>query len=241
MSWEPTQEQRDMVRAMSGYGVSAADICRVVARTVSEAEFAKACADDLEQGQIQANAKLQEQLYTQAVNGNTAALLHLSRQSSGGTLPSVCTTAEMCSWLGISKVALHDMRKRGVCEMVSRDRWNCKQTVQAVMRHYRDVSAGRKSESAEQDAPDLITERALLARAQREGVEMANETERGNLIPRDRHDDCVTTVAKICVRGLVTLPDRLERDLRVSPEVVEYVTECIGDLRDEIADAVAVK
>ena len=230
-----------MVRAMAGYGVPAADIARVAAKGVSESDFSSAFADELEEGQIQAAAKLQEQLYTQAVNGNTAALLHLSRQASGGSLQSIVTTSEMCSWLGISKVALHDMRKRGVCEMVSRDRWNVKATVQAVMRHYRDVSAGRKSESPEQDAPDLITERALLARAQREGVEMANETERGNLIRRERHEDCVTTVAKICVRGLVTLPDRLERDMRVSPEVVEYVTECIGDLRDEIADAVAVK
>lgn len=239
--WQPTDDERAMVSAMAGYGMPAADIARVVAKGASEAEFLKACASDLEEGQIHANAKLAEQLYTQAVNGNTAALLHLTRQSSGGTLPAVCTTAEMCSWLGISKVALHDMRKRGVCEMVSRDRWNCKQTVQAVMRHYRDVAAGRKSDSDAPDAPDLVTERALLARAQREGVEMANETERGNLIPRERHEDCVTKVAKIVVRCLVTLPDRLERDLRVTPDVVEYVTECIGDLRDEIADAVAVK
>lgn len=239
MSWVPTQEQREMVRAMSGYGVAAADICRVIAKAVPEAEFTKACADDLEQGQIQASAKLQEQLYTQAVNGNTAALLHLSRQSAGGSIPSVCTTSEMCSWLGISKVALHDMRKRGVCEMVSRDRWNVKATVQAVTRHYRDIAAGRKSDSAEQDAPDLVTERALLARAQREGVEMSNEVERGNLIKRERHEDSVTTVAKICVRGLETLADRVERDMRVSPDVVEYIGHCVGELRDEIADAVA--
>lgn len=224
-----------MVRAMSGYGVSAADICRVVARTVSEAEFAKACADDLEQGQIQASAKLQEQLYTQAVNGNTAALLHLSRQQSGGTLPSVCTTAEMCSWLGISKVALHDMRKRGVCEMVSRDRWNCKQTVQSVMRHYRDVSAGRKSGGDAPDAPDLVTERALLARAQREGVEMANEVERGNLMYRDDVVTVVGSIATPITRELETIPDRLERDMRVTVDVVDYVRNVIRAARESMA------
>lgn len=228
-----------MVRAMSGYGVSAADICRVVARTVSESDFAKACADDLEQGQIQANAKLQEQLYTQAVNGNTAALLHLSRQQSGGTLPSVCTTAEMCSWLGISKVALHDMRKRGVCEMVSRDRWNCKQTVQAVMRHYRDISAGRKASGTEADAPDLVTERALLARAQRESVEMANNVERGNLLRADDVREQFGHVGTIVVRCISTVADRLERDKRVGPDVVEYVANVMDDLRDEIAHEIS--
>lgn len=94
---------------------------------------------------------------------------------------------------------------------------------------------GGKADPSRMNAFEL---RAFYA-AERDRLRL--ETERGNLISRERHEDCVTTVAKICVRGLVTLPDRLERDLRVSPEVVEYVSGCIGDLRDEIADAVAVK
>lgn len=235
MTWVPSDEQRGMVSAMAGYGMPAADIARVIAKGATEAEFLKACAGDLEEGQIHANAKLAEQLYTQAVNGNTAALLHLSRQQSGGSLPSVCSTSEMCSWLGITKVALHDMRKRGVVEMVGRDRWNVKRTVQAVMRHYRDVAAGRKSDSAENDAPDLVTERAFLARAQRESMEMDNEVKRGNLLHCDDVREEIGRIGKIVVRHVATLGDRLERDKRVSPDVVEYVEEVMGDLRDDIA------
>ena len=108
-----------MVRAMAGYGVPAADIARVAAKGVSESDFSSAFADELEEGQIQAAAKLQEQLYTQAVNGNTAALLHLSRQQLGQAMSSIATTADMCSILGCSKVSLHDMRKRGVVEEVA--------------------------------------------------------------------------------------------------------------------------
>ena len=181
-TWSPTKDQRDMVRAMSGYGMPAADICRVVACGVSEHEFTQACADDLEQGQIQASAKLQEQLYTQAVNGNTAALLHLSRQSMGGQLQSVVSTAEMCSWLGISKVSLGDMRKRGVVSMVARDRWEVKKTVNAVTRHYREIAAGRKS-AEDDDSPDLVSQRALLAKSQFEGQELKNAQLRRELAP----------------------------------------------------------
>lgn len=65
------------------------------------------------------------------------------------------------------------------------------------------------------------------------------EQDRGNLATREVFEDTVWSVAKICVRGLVTLPDRLERDKRVSPDVVEYIADCIGDLRDELANAVA--
>ena len=64
------------------------------------------------------------------------------------------------------------------------------------------------------------------------------EQERGNLISRERHEDSVFGMVKIVVRGLLTLPDRLERDLRVTAAVVEYITECIGQLRDELASAV---
>lgn len=235
MIWQPSDDERAMVSAMAGYGMPAADIARVVAKGVSESEFLKACASDLEEGQIHANAKLAEQLYTQAVNGNTAALLHLSRQQSGGTLPSVCTTAEMCSWLGITKVALHDMRKRGVCEMVSRDRWNCKQTVQAVMRHYRDVAAGRKAESHDGEAVDLVTERALLAREQRISCEMDNDVKRGNLLRIEDVRETMAKLVKILVRNVATLGDRVERDKRVAPEIVVYIEGAVGQIRDEIA------
>jgi phage terminase Nu1 subunit (DNA packaging protein) len=145
----------------------------------------------------------------------------------------------LCSWLCCSRETLSNLVKSGVIERVSRGMWDRRQCVQRVVTHLRAVAAGRHGAGDGGASVDLSLERALLARAQREGVEMSNEVERGNLIKRERHEDSVTLVAKICVRGLVTLPDRLERDLRVTPAVVEYVTGCIGDLRDEIADAVA--
>lgn len=233
--WQPTDEQRSTIREMAGHGMPTADIARIIAKGVSESDFLKACASDLEEGQIHANAKLAEQLYTQAVNGNTAALLHLSRQQSGGTLPSICTTSEMCSWLGITKVALHDMRKRGVCEMVSRDRWDCKKTVQAVMRHYRDVAAGRKAESHDGEAIDLVTERALLAREQRISCEMDNDVKRGNLLRIEDVRETMAKLVKILVRNVATLGDRVERDKRVAPEIVVYIEGAVGQIRDEIA------
>jgi len=237
--WQPTDEQREMVRAMSGYGTPAADIARVVDSEASEAEFLAACADDIEQGQIQASAKLQEQLYTQAVNGNTAALLHLSRQQMGSTLSAYATTAEMCSWSCITKVALHDLRKRGIVDMAGKDRWNVKATMQSLMRHYRDVAAGRKSGGKDADAPDLVVERALLARAQREDCEMKNEVTRGNLIDAEEVRDEINRIVTIVVRSISTVADRLERDRRVAPEVSEYVDGVMSALRDEIAGAVA--
>lgn len=233
---EITQEQRETVRSMAAFGISAADIARLVARDMSEPDFLAAFADELEEAQIQASAKLQEQLYTQAVNGNTAALLHLTRQNTGQMLPSVAGTMEMCSYIGISKVALHDLRKRGVVDCVARDRWDVKSTVRKICLHYREIAAGRKSESKQDDAPDLVTERALLARAQRAGIEMENEVKRGNLLPVDRVQVLMADIYGPMIRALDALGDRIERDLRVSPAVVEYIREEVGAARDQMEE-----
>ena len=64
------------------------------------------------------------------------------------------------------------------------------------------------------------------------------EIERGNQITRERFEDAVFGVVKVMVRGLVTLGDRLERDKRVKGDVLEYLENAIGELRDELAAAV---
>lgn len=208
-----------MVRAMSGYGVSAADICRVVARTVSEAEFAKACADDLEQGQIQANAKLQEQLYTQAVNGNTAALLHLTRQSGGGH-PALCSTVELMGFLGCTKVTISDMERRGVIKREARNMWRLKPCVAAAVAHFREVAAGRAS-TGDADAPDLVVQRALLAKAQTEGQELRNAELRRELVRADEVEEHWGQILGAARSRLLTLPGRIAANVGVEHAKVE--------------------
>lgn len=230
----PDDNQRQLVRAMAGYGVSASDIQRLVAKGIDEAEFMAAFADELEEAQIQAAAKLQEQLYTQAVNGNTAAMLHLAKQQQGQSISSIASTSEVCAWLGIGKVALHDMRKRGIITPTGRDRWDLKKTVRAACVHLREVAAGRRGES-DDDAPDLVVERAKLARAQREAVEMENDVTRGMLMKRE---DVFTILAAIfgeMIRELETLSDRAERDLRIKPELVEYIRTAIRETREAMS------
>lgn len=62
--------------------------------------------------------------------------------------------------------------------------------------------------------------------------------EQRELIPIEAHRDGIHALSRIVVRALVTLPDKLERDLRISPAIVEYVDKCIGILRDEMAASV---
>ena len=79
-------------------------------------------------------------------------------------------------------------------------------------------------------------ERKAFVASQRDELKL--QTERGELIPIEEHRDGIHALSRIVVRALVTLPDKLERDLRISPAIVEYVDKCIGILRDEMAASV---
>lgn len=74
---------------------------------------------------------------------------------------------------------------------------------------------------------------------QSENERLKFEQETGNLILAAEVHAEFAAVAKIVVRELETLPDRAERDLRCSPEVVEYLQGEVRSVRTEIAKRLA--
>lgn len=78
---KPTPEQREMVRAMSGYGVPQEDICHII--DVSMPTLHKHYRRDLDVGMAKANAKIGESLYKQATSGNTAAAIFWLKARAG--------------------------------------------------------------------------------------------------------------------------------------------------------------
>lgn len=237
MAWIPDSKQRATIQSLASFGLSATEIAAVLDCGATEKAVQSLCSREIALGEARAKAKLRQTLFSEATNGNSQALLHMVKERDRNA--DLCDSAELCSWLCCSRETLSNLVKSGVIERVARGMWDRRQCVQRTVTHLRAIAAGRQGAGEGSASIDLSLERALLARAQREGVEMANEVERGNLIKRERHEDSVTAVAKICVRGLETLADRVERDMRVSPDVVEYIGHCVGELRDEIADAVA--
>lgn len=237
MAWIPDSKQRATIQSLASFGLSATEIAAVLDCGATEKAVQSLCSREIALGEARAKAKLRQTLFSEATNGNSQALLHMVKERDRNA--DLCDSAELCSWLCCSRETLSNLVKSGVIERVARGMWDRRQCVQRTVTHLRAIAAGRQGAGEGSASIDLSLERALLARAQREAVEMSNEVERGNLIKRERHEDSVTAVAKICVRGLETLADRVERDMRVSPDVVEYIGHCVGELRDEIADAVA--
>ncbi len=209
-----------------------AEIVNLLDCGITERALVDACKREIELGQTQAKASLRGKLFTEASSGKSPALLHLVKEQSESD--SAVQTTELASWLCCTRETVSDMERRGVIEKTGRGTWRLKQSVQRAVTHLRAVAAGRNSGEA---GLDLSTERALLARAQREAVEMNNEVARGNLMPREDVTSLFGRAFGAMVKELETLGDRIERDMRVGGEVVEYIRDCVRLTREGMARA----
>ena len=88
IEWHPTDAQRQMVRAMSGYGVPHVDIALVL--SVAKDTLLKHCRHDLDIGMATANAKVAQSLFAmatvppeQATSSNVAAAIFWTKARMG--------------------------------------------------------------------------------------------------------------------------------------------------------------
>ena len=81
-SFTPTDDQRRLVRALSGFGVPHDDISRIV--KCSPPTLRKRFRDELDLGNAEANAKVAQTLYQQATTpGNIAATIFWLKARAG--------------------------------------------------------------------------------------------------------------------------------------------------------------
>lgn len=102
----------------------------------------------------------------------------------------------------------------------------------AYIRRLREIAAGR---ATNEGGLDLATERAGLARAQREKVEMQNAVTRGELAPRNLLTEALArTAPRIC--GLLeSIVPALRRRSGYKAEDLDYVAQVIADARNAVA------
>jgi len=102
----------------------------------------------------------------------------------------------------------------------------------------RDVILALTTGQAQKGLADLNPyERRAYVASERDLLKL--DVERGNLLAAEDVREEIGRIVKIVVRSISTVADRLERDKRVSPDVVIYVDGVMSALRDEIAAAVA--
>lgn len=111
----PTPEQRAVVKTMSGYGVPQDDIAVVL--DIDPKTLRKFYRRELDLGVAQANARIGETLFKQAVGGNTTAAIFWAKVRMGWTeksaveitgrisMPVEMTSAQIRAELAITEQA----------------------------------------------------------------------------------------------------------------------------------------
>jgi len=101
----------------------------------------------------------------------------------------------------------------------------------AYIQHMREVAAGRAAEGG----LDLAAERAQLARAQRERIEMQNAVTRGDLAPRSLLTEVLARTAPRICGQLDSIVPALRRRSGYSADDLDFVAQTIADARNAIA------
>ncbi len=126
------------------------------------------------------------------------------------------TQSEFGDLIGISQPAVSDLLSRQVLtEGAAAGRW-----LREYCGHLREMAAGR---AAAGDL-DLATERALLARSQRQGQDIKNSVSMGTYAPIELLSDVLANAAQAVVDRLEQIPADLRR---VCPDLPQGVRDAV--------------
>lgn len=102
----------------------------------------------------------------------------------------------------------------------------------AYIRRLREIAAGR----ATSGDLDLATERAALARAQRERIEMKNAVDRGELAPVSLIEEVLTKAAARSAGILDAIPGMVRRRVpQLSADEIDLIAEQVARARNIVA------
>lgn len=136
-------------------------------------------------------------------------------------------------WLGVSKRTVTELAKRGIVLKAARGRYLLKESVQAVLRHQREVAAGR---GGTDQVLDLTAERARLAKAQADSQELKNAQARGELLPADEVLRETEDMIRRARSSLLAVPSRLAQDGGFTADQITKTDQTIRIALNDLAD-----
>lgn len=142
-------------------------------------------------------------------------------------LSAQCRQSDFGDMVGISQPAVSDLLVRGVLT----DGAAAGQWLREYCGHMREIAAGRLGNGD----LDLVTERARLARVQRERIEMQNAMTRRTLLPATLLVEIVARAAPKACGILDSIVPALRRRSGYSAEDLNFITTEIVRARNAIA------
>lgn len=221
--WKPDAEQRNLVASLAAFGMQVDEQVLLVkgpnGRTLGVDEFTEVFAEELSGGRAKANAALGQALYKRALNGDARALREWQKQAVSETVG----TREIATWLDCSTTMVSTLERRGVIRKTAHGLYPLRETVIAVVGHYREVAAGR-TDSDPQSGGALVTERARLARELADKASMENGRLRGELVPLRDVLAKMVSCNRIVMTRLLSLPAEAAPEIHSCGNVLEVET-----------------
>jgi phage terminase Nu1 subunit (DNA packaging protein) len=155
-------------------------------------------------------------------------------------LPAEVGAADLARLLGIGPRRVRELAEMRILPRTSRGRYPFEAAVTAYCAHLREVAAGRAAEIRDPDGGevlDLATERARLAKAQREHVELKMARERDELVDAEAVRLRYAAMVRAAVSRLRGVPSRARGRLpSLTVDGVEELERLIDEALVEVAD-----
>lgn len=131
--------------------------------------------------------------------------------------------------IGVGQPAVSGMIERGIIRRGD----TLAASIASYCAHLREVAAGRQSDSG---GLDLVTERARLAAAQADRVELQNKATRREYAPIEVLGDCLAKIVEMMVASLDQIDGAMAKSAPDLPEPTRLaVLACVVDARNKIA------
>ncbi|MEI7035901.1 hypothetical protein [Fulvimonas yonginensis] len=162
----------------------------------------------------------------------------MPRAATTDTLPAEVSAATLAQLLGIGPRRLRELAELSVVPRTPRGRYPFAEAVAAYTAHLREVAAGRAAEVRDGgEVLDLATERARLAKAQREHVELRMARERGELVDAEAVRLKYAAMVRGAVSRLRGVPSRARGRLpSLTVDGVEELERLIDEALEEVAN-----
>ena len=126
--------------------------------------------------------------------------------------------SDLCNLLGITPAALTGLVKRDLAVKLGHDAYDLAETVGRYVEHLRGTASGR---GGEEQVLTLTGERARLARAQADAVELKNATARGALVKAEDVTRAWADILRTVRSRVLAVPSRLRQSLALDAATAE--------------------
>jgi len=130
--------------------------------------------------------------------------------------------SDLAKILDISEVSVHELVKKNIIQKEGRGQFIPHKCIVYYIRHLREQAAGR-------GGTELTDERARLAKAQAERVEMENEVTKGNLIKIEDAQKEISSAVIACRARILSIPTT------IAPFVI--TCETVAEVKSVIENA----